>query len=368
MITYLKYILKGLLCFSFIAFIGCESGGNNENLDNINKQYQKYLYDIDNIYNLNPLEKYEAKNTISSIYSFIDELQSNTSSYYTPFVSEWITEKRKFAGDNPDAQYFSFFIDANALYEVEVNNDNVFFMEVTSYKNQNKGNVISKSITYAKNGKTKFTLSANKNYNPYFQIDDKDYLVMIRYYKKDRMLLSEKPKVVCSNSPLQKKLISKQFITLFSSELFSSIVNSSKFLTNQMKEKPNGYVDISGSNPYVGNLFPAKNNVYNGAFIYLPNDSSYLSIKGTINKQYYSMFVFYNEWWATPYTKVESGTSYINAKDLITDTEGNYEIIISTKPLNLPNNIITNGLSKGVFSIRSLNLEFDDPEIELKEL
>ncbi len=53
---------------------------------------------------------------------------------------------------------------------------------------------------------------------------------------------------------------------------------------------------------------------------------------------------------------------------LKTDENGNYEIIISSLPMNVENNMVLNKLTKGIFSIRTTDYDFERPTIELKKM
>lgn len=112
-----------ILCLSQTA---CTE--NNEiNTDQLTKMKMKEIRLIKRHKNLSEYEKEEGISTINSIYSFTREIAYTKDSYYSPYVLEWITKERKFAGDNPDAQYFSFFIDPKVNYEIDVTHEDVFF-------------------------------------------------------------------------------------------------------------------------------------------------------------------------------------------------------------------------------------------------
>lgn len=312
---------------------------------------------------LSEYEKEEGVATLNSIYSFTQEIAYTQDSYYAPYVLDWISKGRKFAGDNPDAQYFSFFIDPEVLYEIDVSHENVFFMEITSYKREKDQNMISSSIVVPAE-KSTIIISSDVNRNPDLLISSADYIIMIRYYKNIAEKVLPKPIVRSIEIPQKRKLVDKQFRSDLAVSLFDALYKSSVLLTEQMEQEKNGYVDeLEMDNPYVKNLYPAKSNVYNGAFIHIPKDK-YLLVKGQIDKSKYAVFVFYNRWWATPF-KGESKIS-INTRDLEVDANDNYEIKIMREDRQLSNALIVGELECGILSIRSIFDEVDEPSLELK--
>lgn len=313
--------------------------------------------------NLSEYEKEEGIATVNSIYSFAREIAYTQDSYYSPYVLEWILKERKFAGDNPDAQYFSFFIDPEVIYEVDVTHEDVFFMEITSYKREKDQNMISRSIVVPAE-KSAIIISSDANRNPDLLISEADYIVMIRYYKNISERVLPKPVVRSIDIPQKRKLVDKHFRSDLAVSLFDALYKSSVLLTEQMEQEKNGYVDeLEMDNPYVKNLYPAKSNVYNGAFIHIPKDK-YLLVKGKIDKSKYAIFVFYNRWWATPF-KGENKIS-INTKDLEVDANGNYEIKIMREDRQLSNTLVIGDNECGILSIRSIFDEVDEPSLELK--
>ena len=131
-----------------------------------------------------------------------------------------------------------------------------------------------------------------------------------------------------------------------------------------MEQKENGYVDeLEMDNPYIKNLYPAKSNIYNGAFIRIPR-GKYLLAKGKIDKSKYAIFVFYNRWWATPF-KGKNKPS-VNTKNLEVDANGNYEIRIMREERQWSNSLVIGDNECGILSIRSIFDEVDKPSLELK--
>lgn len=348
-----------ILCLSQTA---CTE--NNEiNTDQLTKMKMKEIRLIKRDKNLSEYEKEEGIATINSIYSFTREIAYTKDSYYSPYVLEWITKERKFAGDNPDAQYFSFFIDPKVNYEIDVTHEDVFFMEITSYKRKNNQNMISSSFVVPAE-KSKVSISAQTNKNPDLLTSATDYIVMIRYYKNTAETILPKPVVRSIDTPENRKSVDKRFRYDLAVSLFDALYKSSVLLTEQMEQKENNYVDeLEMDNPYIKNLYPAKSNMYNGAFIRIPR-GKYLLVKGKIDKSKYAIFVFYNRWWATPF-KGKNKPS-VNTKNLEVDANGNYEIRIMREERQWSNSLVIGDNECGILSIRSIFDEVDEPSLELK--
>ncbi len=133
--------------------------------------------------------------TLKSMYSFVQEIAQDNSSFYEPRVIEWMKPDRRFAGDNPDAQYFTLFIDPNADYMVSGEMNDLVFLEVTSYRKENGVNRVSNSIILRERPKYSLKLSLSKESRPDLLLNKDDYIVMVRYYRKDPKITKIKPKI-----------------------------------------------------------------------------------------------------------------------------------------------------------------------------
>lgn len=351
-----------LLSAVTVCFSACKKGSLTET-DLLALRYVTFKTEVMQTKGLTDLEKAEGIATLNSIYSFVKEVSHAGDDFYNPVVLEWITPERKFAGDNPDAQYFSFFIDPEADYSVKLSHQNVFFMEVTSYKRVGNQNAISASYI-VKPGENEIILSSSEKTSAQVKLNSEDYIVMIRYYKTNGKLQSPKPLIACLDRPYPGRKQDASFRSDLAVSLFDALYKSSDLLTKQMESEVNGYVEeLDMDNPYIRNLYPTKSNIYNGAFICVPK-GKYLSVKGRIDSSKYVVFVFYNRWWATPFNGADRVS--LNNSQIETDEAGNYEINVSSEMCDLPNLIVTNGLENGILSIRSLFEEAEEPVLELK--
>ncbi len=350
-----------ILTFSIVSNANEKKDYHNE----LQMKYDTFIKEIKNNSNFNEAEKYEAEMATNSIYSFSEEILEDDSSLYDPKLINWIDSERKFAGNNPDTQYFSFFIDPDAEYTISGSMDNVVFLEITSYKKENGVNRISNAITVTDKKDFSFKLSSNKSSNPDLKLGKDDYIVIIRYYRNNYTIENDEPEVLCTKEPQNKKNVDTDFRSKMALEVMESLYRSSEFLTKQIKPVVNKYAeDLDINNPFASNLYPNNTVAYEGSFIDIPNDS-YLSITGKIDKDQYFIFLFYNQLWTTPFGE---DVKFFNSNNLKTDKDGNYEIVVSTKPMNVPNNMVINKLRRGIFSIRTFDHDFETPNIEIKKV
>lgn len=356
--------MKSLFLVFCLPQMAC-SGHNDMSTDHLGMMKDKEIGLIKQNKALSEYDKEEGIATVNSIYSFAREIADTKDDYYAPYVLEWISQERKFAGDNPDAQYFSFFIDPHATYELSVTHEQVFFMEITTYKREEDQNMISSSFVVPSN-QSAVIISTDKDVKPDLEVSASDYIVMVRYYKKEGKVSLPKPTVRCLHTSQERKRVSPKFRYDLAVSLFDALYQSSVLLTAQMEQQVNNYVDeLDMDNPYIKNLYPAKSNVYNGVFIRIP-DGKYLSVKGKIDPSRYAVFVFYNRWWATPFKGGERVA--INTMELKTDDSGCYEIVIMREEKGFDNALVIKDLKDGILSIRSIFEEVEEPELELKSL
>ncbi|MBP6125398.1 MAG: hypothetical protein KBA67_02230 [Leptotrichiaceae bacterium] len=356
------FVVKIFLILSVIT----NASGRMDYHSELKNKYNTFIKEIRKNNNFNETEKYEAEMVTKSIYSFSEEILTDDSSLYEPKLINWIDSERKFAGNNPDTQYFSFFLDPKADYTISGSMNNIVFLEITSYKKENGINRISNSITVTDKKDFSLKLSSDKKSIPDLELGKDDYIVIIRYYRNDYTIDNEKPKVLCIKEPKNKKTVDKNFRGKMAVELMESLYRSSEFLTEQIKPVVNKYDDdLDINNPFVSNLYPNKTVAYEGAFIDITDDS-YLSISGKIDKNQYFIFLFYNQLWTTPFSE---DVKFFNSNNLKTDKDGNYEIVVSTKPMNnVPNNMVISKLKRGIFSIRTFDHDFETPNIEIKRM
>lgn len=330
----------------------------------LNTKYDEIMLEIDNKEGLDAVERLEEKMTLQSIYSFAEEIAQDNSSMYDPKWIEWIRDDRKFAGDNPDTQYFTAFIDPQADYMLSGTMKDLVFLEITSYRKEKGVNKISGSTILKNDGAYSITLSMDKKQNPEVLLHEDDYILMLRYYRKEPTPQKMDISIQTIKEPAQKKEVNPDFRLKLALDLFESLYHSSNFLTAQFSKQPNAYADeIEVTNEYARNLFPNTSVVYDGAFIDI-SDDQYLVIKGEIDIKQYFIFVFYNSLWTTPYT---NDVQSFNLNTLKTDTDGKYEIVISSQPMDVDNNIVLGELRKGIFSMRTTDDDFDRPTIEVKK-
>lgn len=311
------------------------------------------------------VEKYEAQKTVESIYSFAKEISEDHSSFYEPKMTEWINSERKFAGDNPDAQYFSAFIDPNAEYKISASMNNLVFLEVTSYRQEKGINRVSNSVIVSnKEGEYSLKLALDKKANPDLKLHKNDYIIIVRYYRKDASILAKSPEIITTKRPKVERKVDSNFRDKVAFNMMESLYRSSEFLTKQMQKVVNGYAaGISTNNPFASNLYPNTSVAYDGAFVDIP-EGSYLSLKGQIDTSKYFVFLFYNKLWATPFS---DKIKFFNINNLKADKDGNYEIVISREPMDADNNIVLGKLTRGIFSIRTVDRDFESPHIEVKK-
>ncbi len=282
-------MIKKILILIFILLNSNIFALTNTELD---KKYKDILLEIENKDDINELEKLEETKTLQSIYSFAEEISNDESSVYEPKWTEWIKNNRKFAGDNPDTQYFTAFIDPNADYNISGTMNGLYFLEITSYRKEKGVNKISKSIILKNKEDYSINLSMNKNSKPDLILNKNDYLIMVRYYRLDPKLIKVAPVIETLTEPTINKKVDLGFRNKIALELFESLYYSSEFLTKQLSNKSNEYLDvIETTNPYASNLFPNTSVIYDGAFIDLPKDY-YISIKGKIDIKKYFIFLF----------------------------------------------------------------------------
>jgi hypothetical protein len=312
---------------------------------------------------LSDIERRKAAEFLSGTFDLVMESYVYKGDPAKPDLTVWMTDYRKFAGDNPHTIYTQFPVHKNYTYKLSGRLGNAFYFGIQAYTyksgfNLTSANLSLPSMEFEDDGTFEVYFSETRpSYaKNWIKLTEGDHAVLLRQYFQGKKNIqagqfrivrvdSSRAQVITYEERLKK---AEQMITEYIKGTLEvcDLLKSNAF---NNYAKPGAEVRMP---KYGGALYPTKDNTYDGFWVSLKKGEA-VHLHGRLpEKTIYASYVFYDRWYMTPDYK--SIRSYLTNSEVTLNADGTYDIYISPEKVNHPNWIDTGGLYEGSYSSRYL--------------
>ena len=275
---------------------------------------------------------------------------------------------RKMFGDCPDADYLQAPIDLRNRRSYKVrgkSSEGTNYVGVMLYGRSGRigGCLTDEQLVIDADGRFEVLISANPEDNPTLLGDGDEHLVMVRQYFTNRNtqppleleieFLQDVLKSPILNSTWLAKRIDLSRRMLES--IFMRTMDAYQRVSNYPK---NTFVDVP-----VALLFPTPDNTYKICWYELETNQM-IKVSGILPKARYFSFTFYNVWLESyDYTRHQV---ILNHDQIELNENGKFDICVGQQNNGYANWLDTAGHNSGYLVARSLLLEGNHPEFDVK--
>lgn len=325
--------------------------------------------------NLSELEKQRAAMFLTSAFDLVMESYVYKGDPANPAITEWMSDYRKFGGDNPHTIYSQIPVDDHYTYVLKGRLGNAIYFGIQVYGfasgfNLPTANLNIENVQLEADGSFELYLSETKpeEAKNWIPLKPGDHAVLLRQYFED------------GNDKTAGKFTIERVDT--SSYVASTYLDRLKRGNDMMTEYIKGTLEVCDllqenalnnyakpgaevrAPKYGGALYPTKDNKYEGFWVSLKEGEA-IHLHGILPQNaLYASYVFYDRWYVSPdYRSIQS---FLTDRDIQLNEDGSFDIYISPEKINHPNWIDTGGLYEGSFSSRYLLSESSEfPKVEL---
>ena len=307
------------------------------------------------------VEKERAANFLANAYSLAMECYAEKGDPANPGLTDWMSETRKFGGDNPYTIYTQAPVDSNFVYKLsgEIGNAIYFGVQVYGYAhgfNLPTANFGLNELVKNDDNTFEIYLSAKRpdNAKNWIPLVNGDHAFLVRQYFRERdKIVPAKMKIerVDSSNAAGKPYL--QRLEKVNEMLYDYILGTVDVCALLKENALNAYPskDAQVRAPkYGGALYPTKDNRYEGCWVSLKPGEA-LHMHGYLPENtLYASYVFYDRWYITPdYRRINS---FRTADEIVLNADGSFDLYVSPERIDHPNWINTGGLYEGSYSSR----------------